>query len=526
MDPIVATILIIVAVVVGAVVGWFAAGRSGAPVKAELDHVRGEAETHRAAAEDWRTQFNRAAVDLAAQSQKADRLPALDAALDDARRALAEARSEGDRLRPIADRVVALDRELRELRLEKDALAGAKAAYERGEAERAQAHEAQLGQLRDLEAKVEARFADLAAKAVDGAHDKFLRQAAERFGHAERQSEEKLKSLLQPVESTLKRYDEKLDQIEKARNSTYGELQAAVQLLHQGHTQVRDEARNLINVLRGSSKSRGNWGERSLKNVLEQAGLSPFADFQTEVSVETEDGRLRPDVVIRLPGGRRLVIDAKCSLTAYLDANEAEDDDTRRAHLRRHAASVRNHVQQLGAKSYWERFGGAADFVVMYIPGEHFLHAALENDDSDLWSWAFEKKVLLASPTNLIGLARTVAMEWRKENLAEQAAEIAKLGKELHSRIATMGEHVRKLGQNLERANGAYNSFVGSLEGQVMTQAKRFETLEVSSGTKEIEPLPMVESAPRPLTKLTADVTRAGTGNEAAEADEAVAPAA
>ncbi len=503
MDPIVAVILIIVAVVAGVAAGWLLGGRSAAPLRDELEKARADGESLRGDAATWRDKFNQAIVDLAGTAEQAKRLPQLEAQLEQERRSATEALTEAANLRPHAERAPLLDRELHELRAEKEALARAKAAYERGESERQQAHEAQLGQLRDLETKVEGRFAELASKAVDGAHDKFLKQAAERFGHAEKQSEEKLKSLLQPVESTLKRYDEKLDQIEKARNSSYGELQAAVQLLHQGHTQVRDEARNLISVLRGNSKSRGNWGERSLKNVLEQAGLSPFADFQTEVSVDTEDGRLRPDVIIRLPGGRRLVIDAKCSLNAYLDANEAEDEETRRTHLKRHAASVRNHVQQLGAKSYWERFGDAADFVVMYIPGEHFLHAALENDDGDLWSWAFERRVLLASPINLIGLARTVAMEWRKENLAEQAAEIAKLGKELHSRIATMGAHVERVGRNLGQATNAYNAFVGSLETQVMTQAKRFESLEVASGAKEIEPLPVIETSPRTLAKLT-----------------------
>ena len=171
------------------------------------------------------------------------------------------------------------------------------------------------------------------------------------------------------------------------------------------------------------------------------------------------------------------------------------------AHLKAHAASIRNHAQQLGSKNYWEQFGEAADYVVMYIPGEHFLTAALEQDDR-LWEWAFERRVLLATPTNLVAIARTVASVWRQERLAEEAAEIARLGKELHARLATMGGHVARMGRNLELATGAYNAFVGSLESQVMTQAKRFEALEVSSGAKEIEALPVIETAPRPLTKL------------------------
>jgi DNA recombination protein RmuC len=279
-----------------------------------------------------------------------------------------------------------------------------------------------------------------------------------------------------------------------------------VTLLHAGHSQVREETARLVNALRSSPKARGRWGEQSLKNVLEQAGLSPYADFQTEVSIDTGDGRLRPDVIVRLPGGRKLIIDAKCSLNAFLDASEQVDEALRTAHLKAHAASIRTHAQQLGGKAYWQQFGDAADYVVMYIPGEHFLTAALEQDEG-LWEWAFERRVLLATPTNLVAIARTVASVWRQEKLAEEAAEIARLGKELHARLATMGGHVARLGRNLELATGAYNSFVGSLESQVMTQAKRFETLEVSSGAKEIEPLPAIDTVPRVLTKLAGDET-------------------
>ncbi|MDB5692551.1 MAG: recombination protein RmuC, partial [Alphaproteobacteria bacterium] len=318
---------------------------------------------------------------------------------------------------------------------------------------------------------------------------------------ASEKSEAQLKTLLQPVEATLKRYEEGLSKVEKERVDSYAGLREAVTLLHAGHSQVREETARLVNALRSSPKARGRWGEQSLKNVLEQAGLSPYADFQTEVSVDTGDGRLRPDVIVRLPGGRKLIIDAKCSLNAFLDASEQVDEGLRTAYLKAHAASIRTHAQQLGGKAYWQQFGDAADYVVMYIPGEHFLTAALEQDEG-LWEWAFERRVLLATPTNLVAIARTVASVWRQEKLAEEAAEIARLGKELHARLATMGGHVVKLGRNLELATGAYNAFVGSLESQVMTQARRFETLEVSGGAKEIDPLPVVDITPRTLTKL------------------------
>jgi DNA recombination protein RmuC len=360
--------------------------------------------------------------------------------------------------------------------------------------------EARMKELMEAKEALTAQFHEVGAKLLSEAQRQFLERADARFHQAGEKSEAQLKALLQPVEATLKRYEEGLKEVEKSRVDQYAGLREAVQLLNTGHTQVRDETRNLVNALRSSPKARGRWGEQSLKNVLEQAGLSQYADFQTEVSVDTEDGRLRPDVVVRLPGGRKLIIDAKCSLNAYLDASEQVDDEQRKSHLKAHAASIRNHAQQLGSKAYWAQFGDAADYVVMYIPGEHFLTAALEQDDG-LWDWAFERKVLLATPTNLVAIARTVASVWRQEKLAEQATEIAALGKELHARLATMGGHVARLGRNLETANNAYNAMVGSLESQVMSQAKRFEALEVS-GAKEIESLPVIESSPRPLTKL------------------------
>ena len=371
--------------------------------------------------------------------------------------------------------------------------------------------EARMAELLEAKEALSAQFHEVGTKLLSEAQKQFLERADSRFNQASEKSEAQLKALLQPVEATLKRYEEGLTKVEKERVGSYEALREAVTLLHAGHNQVRDETARLVNALRSSPTARGRWGEQSLKNVLEQAGLSPYADFQTEVSVDTADGRLRPDVVVRLPGGRKLIIDAKCSLNAFLDASEEPDEAARTAHLQKHAAAIRNHAQQLGSKNYWEQFGDAADYVILYIPGEHFLTAALEQDDR-LWEWSFERRVLLATPTNLVAIARTVASVWRQERLAEEAAEIARLGKDLHSRLATMGGHVARMGRNLELANSAYNAFVGSLESQVMTQAKRFEALEVSSGAKEIEPLPVIETAPRTLAKLVS-----GEATEAAE---------
>lgn len=346
------------------------------------------------------------------------------------------------------------------------------------------------------------QFREIGDQLLEKAHKDFLEKAGARLSEADKASQAKLQTLLQPVELTLKQYQAKLDEIEKDRTHSYGELRGLMGELRKDQGQVRDETRNLVNALRSSPKARGRWGEQSLRNVLEQAGLSPYADFQTEVTVDGEDGKLRPDVIVNLPGGRTLVIDAKCSLNAYLDACDEVDDDKRHACLQAHLASIRNHAQQLGSKAYWAQFGDSADYVVMYIPGEHFLTAALELDHG-LWDWANERRVLLATPTNLVAIARTVASIWNQEKLAAEAGKIAELGRELHSRLATMAEHVASVGTNLSRANNAYNKMVGSFESQVFTQARRFEDYGAGS-SKDIPPLPMVEASPRPLTKLAA----------------------
>ncbi|MEA3061391.1 MAG: recombination protein RmuC [Sphingomonadales bacterium] len=465
MEPV---LLIVIALVAlgGAGLGWFLGSRQAAAFRAERDQRLDD--------------FRRAIADLAAAEERAKQVPELAGKLEEMRRDCASAQQECARLSST-------------------------------QVEREKSFEARVQELKEAREALSAQFSEIGGKLLEGAQKQFLERADARFGQANEKTEAQLKQLLQPVEATLKRYEEGLSKVEKERVDSYAGLREAVELVRAGQSQVRDETARLVSALRHSPKSRGRWGEQSLKNVLEQAGLSPYADFQTEVSVDTGDGRLRPDVIVRLPGGRKLIIDAKCSLNAFLDASDEVDEALKAAHLKAHAQSIRNHAQQLGGKNYWDQFGGAADYVVMYIPGEHFLTAALEQDDR-LWEWAFERRVLLATPTNLVAIARTVASVWRQEKLAEEAAEIARLGKELHARLATMGAHVARLGRNLDLATGAYNAFVGSLESQVMTQAKRFEALEVSSGAKEIEPLPVIDTVPRALTKLL--------GEESAEAAE------
>lgn len=361
--------------------------------------------------------------------------------------------------------------------------------------------DARMREFRELQdqtrAAMQGQFAELATKALGEAQQSFLARAQDRFAEEGKSNEAKLKALLSPVETTLKRYEENLQRVEKERDDSYGALKETVSAVRAELGQTRQETAKLVNVLRASPKARGRWGEQSLRNVLEAAGLSEYArDFATEVSVDGAEGRLRPDVVVRLPGGRELVIDAKCSLNAFLDASDAVDEASRAAALKAHAAAIRNHAQQLRSKAYWTEFAAAADYVIMYIPGEQFLFAALEQDP-ELWEWAHDKRVLLATPTNLVAIARTVANIWRQENLIEDARKVDALGKELHERLSVAAGHLKRVGSGLNSAVDNYNKFVASFDGRVLVTARRFRDLSVDTGGREIEELEPVDAIAR-----------------------------
>ena len=382
---------------------------------------------------------------------------------------------------------------------------------------RAQAQEREAAHARAIEA-LNAQFASAADRALEAAERRFLERADQRFRQSEENAGQSLRALLQPVNDRLRRYEEAVSKVEAERRDAFGVLHGQIEAMRVGQERVSSEASRLVNALRNAPKARGRWGEQQLRNVLESCGLAEHTDFRTEVSLTMEDGgRLRPDAIVRVPGGKSLVIDAKVSLNAYQDAFNAVDDAERQAGLTAHAASMRAHVNGLGAKAYWAQFDDAPDYVIMFVPGEHFVSAALEHD-SGLWDYAFERRVLLATPTNLIAIARTVAAVWRQEMLAEQAREIGALGKDLYARLSTMGGHVAKLGKNLDTAITAYNAFVGSLESQVLTQARRFETLNIETGGKAIDAPPGIEQAARPLTKLAAAPPSPADAREIADA--------
>ena len=268
----------------------------------------------------------------------------------------------------------------------------ARLALVRQEAD-AEAFEARLAELRENKDAMAAQFAEVSNKLLGEAQRQFLERADQRFKQSEETSGQALKSLLQPVNERLLRYEESVAKVEKDRSEAYGNLQGLMESMRVGQESVRAEAAKLGNSLRNAPKARGRWGEQQLRNVLETCGLSEHADFQTEVSVEGADGRLRPDVIIRVPGGRNLVIDAKVSLNAYQDAFEAGEEANRVSALVAHAAAMKAHVNTLGQKAYQDQFEDTPDYVIMFVPGEHFLSAALEQD-ADLWDFAFAKRVL------------------------------------------------------------------------------------------------------------------------------------
>jgi DNA recombination protein RmuC len=304
--------------------------------------------------------------------------------------------------------------------------------------------------------------------------------------------------LVNPIKESLEKVDGKLGEIEKARVSSYSALDAQLKNLVETHLPVlRNETANLVKALRQPT-TRGRWGELQLKRVVEMAGMVDHCDFLEQENRTTEEGKLRPDLVIKLPGGRNIIVDAKASISAYLEAIESTDEAAQRVQLAHHARQVRSHITALGKKSYWEQFEPTPEFVVMFLPGEVFFSAALQEDPS-LIEFGVNEKVIVATPTTLIALLRAVAYGWRQESLAQNAKDIALLGKDLYDRVAKLGEHWTKLGQRLGRTVDAYNSATATLESRVLVSARGFDQLQVSGQDKPIAEQKQIEKVPRLL---------------------------
>lgn len=440
--------------VIGLALGWFFGSRPVAEWRARHEARDGEAR-------DLDENFRRAITELAIATERAARADSLAADLTAIRDEHGATRAELAALKANAENFAEQQRLLLEAR-----------------------------------AALTKEFEAAGAKILEGAQAAFLARAQDRFAESERTNEARIKALLEPVGQRLKSYEEQVGKLEKERVDAFGNLAGLIEGMRVGQEQVRVEAARLGNSLRNAPKARGRWGEQQLRNVLEQCGLAEHTDFLLEHSIETEDGRLRPDAIVRVPGNKQLVIDAKVSLNAYQDAYEAADDDNRARALALHAQSMRNHVQTLGTKSYQSQFDEAPDYVVMFVPGEHFVAAALEHDPT-LWDFAFRNKVLLATPTNLVAIARTVAMVWKQDTIAREAVEIGKAGGELYERLAVAADHLKRVGSGLDSAVNNYNKFVGSFERNVLTAGRRLRDKGIEIGKREIDDVPLVEAAPR-----------------------------
>ncbi len=345
----------------------------------------------------------------------------------------------------------------------------------------------------------EARFLALAAQALDASQKSFMTLANETFSKHSQAAAGGVKEVLTPAQEQLAKLAASVEALEKSRTQDKAALGEQMRAIGETLRETQGVTGKLVNALRASPKARGRWGEQTLRNVLEMSGLSPHADFTEQTTVDGETGnKLRPDVIINLPGGRCIVVDSKVALSAYLDAMDATDDASREALMKKHVQELRGHVKNLASKDYWKYVPETADFVVLFVPGENFLAAAAERDPN-LFEDAFQSKVIITTPATMVALAKSVAYGWRQEQSAKNAKDIAELGRELYRRMAIMSDHLGKVGDSIGKSVKSYNDLVGSVESRVLPQARKFKELGAGDAGIDVAAPAQIEIAPRQL---------------------------
>lgn len=352
-------------------------------------------------------------------------------------------------------------------------------------------------------------FSDLANQSLKSNSETFLRLAEQNLGKQQEKAkrelsdrEQAIDNLVKPIRESLARSQQQISELEKSRSEAYGSIKTQLEAMQVNQQSLAQETRNLVNALR-RPEVRGRWGEITLRRLVELAGMVEHCDFQEQVHTTEDDKIIRPDMIVNMPGERTLVVDVKTPLDAYLEAIEAKDDKQRQLALQRHCRNVQTHIRQLARKSYWQQFTKSPDFVILFIPGDQFLSAAL-NEDPDLIETAMAQQIILATPTSFVALLKAVAYGWRQLALTENAEEIRRLAEDLYGRLSTFVGHMNKMGRQLHSSVEHYNRAVGSLERKVLPSARRFAELGIRPN-KEIEQIEPLESLPRTMVEPDED---------------------